>query len=204
MSTSRFLVGITADRRIPEQATFTRAAWRRTGRPRGGQFVPERAPALIDGLIDRVHLDWPETSFVLALPSGEQVFVPRHAAGPRCTADHAGYFGRFVRPYCAVDQSRGEGRCRMTPFAVDEQPSPTPFYEVDIASGLLVKGAGPAPLTSRPRRTTVRGRGITTLADVPSERHSKVLHLCRYPEKCCTVCDRHRRRCWHPVGGRSW
>ena len=24
--------------------------------------------------------------------------------------------------------------------------------------------------------------------------HIKVLHLCRYPEKCCTVCDRHRER----------
>jgi hypothetical protein len=29
--------------------------------------------------------------------------------------------------------------------------------------------------------------------------HIKVLHLCRYPEKCCTVCDRHRERCRHPA-----
>jgi len=144
MTTSRFLVGINADRRIPEQATFTRAGWRRPARPRSGQFVPERTPALIDGLIDRVHLDWPETSFILALPSGEQVFVPRHAAGPRCTDDHSGYFGRFVLPYCPVDQTRGGGRCRMTPFAVDQQPTSMPFYEVDLASGLLVMGAGPA------------------------------------------------------------
>lgn len=59
-------------------------------------------------------------------------------------------------------------------------------------------------LPLRLRRSAVPGRGITTLADVPRDPHSKVLHLCRYPEKCCTVCDRHRQRCWHPVGGRSW
>lgn len=144
MTTSRFLVGINADRRIPEQATFTRAGWRRPARPRSRQFVAERTPALIDGLIDRVHLDWPETSFILALPSGEQVFVPRHSAGPRCTTDHSGYCGRFVLPYCAADQTRGRGRCRMTPFAVDEPPTSTPFYEVDLPSGMLVMGACPA------------------------------------------------------------
>ena len=59
-------------------------------------------------------------------------------------------------------------------------------------------------LTLRLRRTAVPGRGITTLAEVPSDPFAKVLHLCRYPEKCCTICDRHRHRCWHPVGGRSW
>jgi len=145
MTTSRFLVAMNPDCRIPQQATWTkRVRWPRPARPRGGQFVPDRAPTLIDGLIDRVHIDWPETSFILALPSGVQVFVPRHSAGPRCTADHSGYFGRFVLPYCAVDQTRGGGRCRMTPFAVDGQPTLTPFYEVDLGSGMLVMGAGPA------------------------------------------------------------
>ena len=42
-----------------------------------------------------------------------------------------------------------------------------------------------------------------TLADVPRDPYSKVLHLCRYPEKCCAVCDRHRERCWHPIGRRA-
>ena len=51
-------------------------------------------------------------------------------------------------------------------------------------------------LPLRLRRSAVPARGITTLADVPRDPHSKVLHLCRYPEKCCTVCDRHRQRCW--------
>lgn len=59
-------------------------------------------------------------------------------------------------------------------------------------------------LTLRLRRTAGPGRGIATLADVPVDPHSKVLHLCRYPEKCCKICDRHRKRCWRPVGGRPW
>ena len=54
--------------------------------------------------------------------------------------------------------------------------------------------------TLRRRRGLPPGRGITNLADVPADPHSKVLHLCRYPEKCCTVCGRHRQRCRHPVG----
>ena len=59
-------------------------------------------------------------------------------------------------------------------------------------------------LNLRRRRWSVPGRGIATLADVPRDPFSKVLHLCRYPEKCCAVCDRHRERCWHPVGRRAW
>ena len=55
-------------------------------------------------------------------------------------------------------------------------------------------------LTLHRRRAPVPGRGITSFAEVPRDRHVKVLHLCRYPEKCCTVCDRHRERCWHPTG----
>jgi len=58
-------------------------------------------------------------------------------------------------------------------------------------------------LTLRRHRTLLPGRGITSLADVPADPHSKVLHLCRYPEKCCTVCDRHRERCRHRSGRSS-
>jgi len=55
-------------------------------------------------------------------------------------------------------------------------------------------------LTLRRRRSSVPGRGIASLADVPQDPHSKVLHLCRYPDKCCTICHRHRERCRHPAG----
>ncbi len=55
-------------------------------------------------------------------------------------------------------------------------------------------------LTLRRHRASVPGRGITSLAEVPRDPHIKVLHLCRYPERCCTVCDRHRERCRHPTG----
>src|SRR5664279_817927 len=61
--------------------------------------------------------------------------------------------------------------------------------------------ANPDPATAPP----IRARsGITSIAEVPENPHSKVLHLCRYPEKCCTICDRHRERCWHRAGRRSW
>lgn len=149
MTTSRFLVGINPDQRIPEQMTSTHPRWRRPGRPRSGHCSPDRAPGLIDGLIGRVHNDWPETAFVLALPSGEEVFVPRHAAGPPCAADHSGYFRECVLPFCATDPTRSGGRCRMKPLAVDEQPALMPFYEIDLRSGMLVMGAGPGPHRDR-------------------------------------------------------
>lgn len=47
------------------------------------------------------------------------------------------------------------------------------------------------------RRRRVTGRGITSLADVPIDRFAKVLHLCRYPERCCTICGGDRVRCRH-------
>ena len=53
-------------------------------------------------------------------------------------------------------------------------------------------------LTLRRHRRSVPGRGITSIADVPEDPHcKKVLRLCRSPEKGCTICDRHRERCWH-------
>jgi len=149
MTTSRFLVGVTPDHRIPEQMTSGHPRWRRPARPRTGQCVPDRAPTLIDGLIDRVHLDWPQMSFILALPSGERVFMPRHTDGPPCVAAHSGYFRQFVLPFCQVDPTRSGGRCRMTPVAVDEQPALTPFYEIDLRSAMLVMGAGPASRRDR-------------------------------------------------------
>jgi len=45
------------------------------------------------------------------------------------------------------------------------------------------------------RRGRGPDRGITSLADVPTDRFAKVLDLCRYPDKCCKVCGRYRARC---------
>ena len=53
------------------------------------------------------------------------------------------------------------------------------------------------------RRRRAFGRGIVTMADVPTERPFKVLHLCRFPEKCCAVCGRHKDRCWHVMRHRG-
>ena len=149
LTTSRQWVGVEPAQRIPEQVTAAQPRWRRPARPRTGQHVPERAPNLIDGLIDRVHTDWPETSFILSLPSGEQIFMPWHVDGPPCAVDHTGYFRRCVLPFCQVSPSRGGGRCRMTPVALDDQPARTPFYAVDLRTGMLVMGAGPVPLAGR-------------------------------------------------------
>lgn len=55
------------------------------------------------------------------------------------------------------------------------------------------------------RKRRLPSRGITTLADVPVDRSFKVLHLCRFPEKCCSVCQRHKSSCWHDrVGFRAF
>ena len=48
-------------------------------------------------------------------------------------------------------------------------------------------------LTLWRHRRSVPGRGISSIAEVPRDPSSKVLHLCRYPDKCCTICDRHLR-----------
>jgi len=37
-----------------------------------------------------------------------------------------------------------------------------------------------------------------------ADSSGNVLHLCRFPEKCCPTCDRHRERCAHPIGGSTW
>lgn len=53
------------------------------------------------------------------------------------------------------------------------------------------------PTLSRARKRPLRNWGILSMADVPPDRGSKVLHLCRFPERCCTVCERHKDRCHH-------
>lgn len=126
---------------VPEPVTAAHGRWRRPGRPRTGQYVAARAPMLIDGLIDRAHSDWPETSFVLSLPSGEQVFVLPHRDGPPCVAGHSGYVSICVLPFSRVAPGRSGGRCRMTPVDSQGQPAPTPFYEIDVRSGMLILGA---------------------------------------------------------------
>ena len=59
-------------------------------------------------------------------------------------------------------------------------------------------------LIPRWHRISVPERGITGLAGGPLDRQSRVLHLCRYPRACCTICDRHRQHCRHPTGRQSW
>jgi hypothetical protein len=124
---------------------------RRRGRLWGGlrrrNAIAELAPELIDLLIDRVHYEWPESSFVLRTPSGEQVLVPSHlAGGPRCIRGHARYFKDLVLPFCEVDPIRRGGRYRMVPLApgggarVD-----APCYELNLRSGVLTVGTGSAP-----------------------------------------------------------
>ena len=72
-----------------------------------------RAARLIDALIDHAHSDWPETCFVLRMPSGEDVFLPAHrSGGTPCPLGHAGYFRDRVRPFCA---SGYDPSCRDLP-----------------------------------------------------------------------------------------
>lgn len=58
-------------------------------------------------------------------------------------------------------------------------------------------------IPSRWRRTDPSGPPAERAHSASSTRNS-VLHLCRYPEKCCPTCDRHRERCSHPIGRASW
>lgn len=58
-------------------------------------------------------------------------------------------------------------------------------------------------IPSRRRRTDPSGPHTERVHSTFGTRGS-VLHLCRYPEKCCSTCDRHRERCSHPIGRASW
>jgi len=63
-----------------------------------------------------------------------------------------------------------------------------------LGAGLVrLRGEGMIAVPGRRRRRP--GQGIRSLADVPTDRFAKVLHLCRYPDKCCKVCGRYRARC---------
>jgi hypothetical protein len=56
-----------------------------------------------------------------------------------------------------------------------------------LGAGLILAlGRGMFAVPSR--RVRVTGRGITSLADVPTDRFAKVLHLCRCPDKWVARC----------------
>ena len=102
---------------------------------------------LIDELIDRAHSEWPSVTFVLALPSGEQVLLPRHLAGlAPCADQHDGYFNTVIRPHCAADPvPRVRGTCRMVPLRGSARHPPE--YRLELRSGEVVTvttpGGGP-------------------------------------------------------------
>jgi hypothetical protein len=93
---------------------------------------------LIDGLIDRAHSEWPTVTFVIALPSGEQVLVPRHLAGlASCDGQHSGYFNTVIRPRCGSDPvPRVRGTCRMVPLRGSSRHPPE--YRLELRSGEVV------------------------------------------------------------------
>ena len=118
-----------------------------------GRSRAARTRRLIDGLIDRAHSDWPAVTFVLALPSGEQVLLPRHLAGlAPCDDRHSGYFSSVVRPHCAAEPvQRVRGTCRMVPLRGSARHPPE--YRLELRSGEVVTVSasdgvapdGPAP-----------------------------------------------------------
>jgi len=57
--------------------------------------------------------------------------------------------------------------------------------------------------SSLTHRRHLRSLGIASMAEVPPDRGSKVLHLCRFPARCCTVCERHKDRCRHERSHRT-
>lgn len=56
----------------------------------------------------------------------------------------------------------------------------------------------------RRRPVATPAAGSTNQVSPMSETRGAVLHLCRFPERCCTTCDRHRDRCSHPIGRSNW
>jgi hypothetical protein len=104
-----------------------------------GETSTERTRRLIDGLIDHAHAQWPTITFVLQLPSGEEILVPRHINGlPQCGPQHIGYYSRQVRPFCQFDPvPRHRGSCRVAPIA-GASPE-VPSYSVDLQSGVLTQ-----------------------------------------------------------------
>lgn len=97
-----------------------------------------RTRRLIDGLIDRAHSEWPSVTFVLALPTGEEVLLPRHLAGlAPCDGQHSGYFNTVIRPHCAADPvPRVRGTCRMVPLRGSARHPPE--YRLELRSGQVI------------------------------------------------------------------
>jgi hypothetical protein len=102
-----------------------------------GESSDQRTRRLIDALIDHAHLEWPTVTFVLRLPSGEELLVPRHVNGlAQCQSGHAGYYSHHVRPFCQFDPvPRHRGSCRVAPLPGGSIDVPT--YVVDLRSGVL-------------------------------------------------------------------
>ncbi len=119
--------------------------------------MDRRARQLIDALIDRVHTDWPTVAFVLRLPSGEQVMLPRHQEGmAECAPGHSRYFSDRVRPFCEVDPTPCHGgRCWATPLTPENDPSDIPVYVVDRRLGILT-----ARKSARGHTSTAPPRGL--------------------------------------------
>lgn len=102
------------------------------------------ARRLIDDLIDRAHSEWPSVTFILTLPTGEQVLLPRHRAGlTACDDEHSGYFSSVIRPHCTADPvPRAGGICRMVPSGRPPAHPPKggstrgpPEYRLELRSG---------------------------------------------------------------------
>ena len=108
-----------------------------------------RARQLIDALIDRVHTDWPTVAFVLRLPSGEQVMLPRHRQGAaECADGHTGYCADRILPFCQAHPTpRHGGRCWATPLTTKDDPTTIPSYIADRRLGVVIAR------TLKPRRT---------------------------------------------------
>ena len=104
-----------------------------------------RTRRLNDGLIDRAHSEWPSVTFVLALPTGEQVLLPHHLAGlAPCGGQHSGYFNVVIRPFCAADPvPRVRGTCRMVPLHGSARHPPE--YQLELRSGEVVTVTAPDP-----------------------------------------------------------
>ena len=98
-----------------------------------------RAQRLIDGLIGEAHRSWPGMVFILQLPSGEEMLLPRHRAEANAGDDHhSGYLQQYVLPHCTVDPTRSRnGRCSVRPVPGISGCSEVPVYVLDLQSGLV-------------------------------------------------------------------
>jgi len=100
-----------------------------------------RAGRLIDGLINGVHHRWPGAAFIIKLPTGEELLVPRHGAGAtECTNSHSSYFRLRVLPYCEVNPTpRLPGKCTLRPVVGIDGGAYIPAYSLDLGSGLVTE-----------------------------------------------------------------